>query len=1111
MAQVIKGNKIIEDNALDNHIAQLEEILKLNKQINSQIVKTAKTSKKVSAQAGSGKEAKGIRDLTKALSESELAKRASIKIDKERQKLEIQLKALNSQKIQQNNELRRQTQDQTKTNKLAAELAGTQAGSLKRLRVENKLLAKEKDNVNRKTKDGAKRIKEINKQLDKNNKILEQNASKLGKQKIGIGRYGKAIQGLRGGLAQLGLAFGVFNLINDSFNVIKNFDQAQADLSSVLGVTRDQMGRLTEQAKELGATTKFTATQVSELQIAFAKLGFTQKEIENVTEATLQLAAAAGTDLDNAATIVGSTLRAFGLESSETQRVVDVMAKSFSSSSLDIEKFKSAMAAVAPVAAALGFSIEETTALIGTLTDAGVDASTAGTGLRNMFLDAKKNGIDFDEALRQIRESSDQVGKSFEIFGKRGSALGVILANNEETTASLTDSLNASGGAAKEMADKQLDTLGGAIDLLRSAWEGLILKFNDGTGITDILKDAIKFLAENLETIVSVVFSAIKAFVAFKVAVKAVTVASKLMGKSFNAVKLNVYAIALTAIVAIALALIDAFKETANASNLMARMQDEVTEKLDKEKLALEQVREQLKLTTAGSEERQKILDETNRKYGTTLENLQDEAAFVKQVAEAYDDLIAKLEQRLEAEVREAFLKDLIEQRFNLRKLIREIEAQGFDEGLEKAAVEDALTQIQGVNDQIALLRDEIKEGGELGVDEAQDNVIEEIKVIKKGSKKKVDLKKQELDALRKLQEFENLVLQNLLLERAANEEDTFLEIRDQRITFIKEELDLIKRLYGTATVEYQQLLLEFNKLMREEFGESTEQLKLDLEEVVEDIEGALGGLGEGVSKEAEDAEKKRLEGLEKFKDESLKIFKQITDGLAENIDKRIEEREREIEESKGEISRLKELAAKGSTDAAEAIKAEKIAIAQDKLEIEKLEKKKRNLLILVAGLELLSQKINSGDGNATSSAGSEMAGFIDTLGSLSEGTDYNIGQTLGAPQKGGTDGHLAWVDKEEKLLSVKNSRKLSGMHQDEVTRRALAYNNNLVSTKAIATKEVQSMSDQNIVKELQANTEAIKSMAFPTSTYDPDTGKEIVREGNKTTTYHHKPSTFRI
>ena len=164
-----------------------------------------------------------------------------------------------------------------------------------------------------------------------------------------------------------------------------------------------------------------------------------------------------------------------------------------------------------------------------------------------------------------------------------------------------------------------------------------------------------------------------------------------------------------------------------------------------------------------------------------------------------------------------------------------------------------------------------------------------------------------------------------------------------------------------------------------------------------------------------------------------------------------------------------------------------------------------------MAGLELLSQKINSGDGNATSSAGSEMAGFIDTLGSLSEGTDYNIGQTLGAPQKGGTDGHLAWVDKEEKLLSVKNSRKLSGMHQDEVTRRALAYNNNLVSTKAIATKEVQSMSDQNIVKELQANTEAIKSMAFPTSTYDPDTGKEIVREGNKTTTYHHKPSTFRI
>ena len=242
------------------------------------------------------------------------------------------------------------------------------------------------------------------------------------------------------------------------------------------------MKALSDQAKELGSTTTFTASQVAELQKEFAKLGFTEREILNTTEATLLLAEATGTDLARAAEVTGSTLRGFGLDASETQRVVDVMAKSFSSSSLDMEKFATAMAAVAPVAKTAGLNIEQTTALLGTLTDRGIDASTAGTSLRNVFLNLSKQGITFDEAMQKINESTDKNKTSMELFGKRGATVGVILSETGQSVENLTKALNDSDGAAKQMADTQRNTLGGALKLLQSAWEGFILKMNEAGG-----------------------------------------------------------------------------------------------------------------------------------------------------------------------------------------------------------------------------------------------------------------------------------------------------------------------------------------------------------------------------------------------------------------------------------------------------------------------------------------------------------------------------------------------------------------------------------------------------------------------------------------------------
>ena len=101
-------------------------------------------------------------------------------------------------------------------------------------------------------------------------------------------------------------------------------------------------------------------------------MGFTSDEINQVTESTLALAQAADADLARAAEVAGSTLRGFGLDASETQRVTDVMASSFGASALDMESFAESMKYVAPVANAAGISLEETTAMLASLSNSGI-------------------------------------------------------------------------------------------------------------------------------------------------------------------------------------------------------------------------------------------------------------------------------------------------------------------------------------------------------------------------------------------------------------------------------------------------------------------------------------------------------------------------------------------------------------------------------------------------------------------------------------------------------------------------------------------------------------------------------------------------------------------
>jgi hypothetical protein len=172
-------------------------------------------------------------------------------------------------------------------------------------------------------------------------------------------------------------------------------------------------------------------------------------------------------------------MQAFGLEASQMGMITDVMADSFSSSALDMNKFETAMSSVAPVAKGAGASLQQTTAILGVLVNNGVEASTAGTALRNIFLDLEKEGMTMSEAMDQIQNSTSPLAESMEMFGKRGATVATILANNGDAVKNLTADFIDSKGEAQDMADIMGSGLGGSLKELQSQFEGLLIQLGE--------------------------------------------------------------------------------------------------------------------------------------------------------------------------------------------------------------------------------------------------------------------------------------------------------------------------------------------------------------------------------------------------------------------------------------------------------------------------------------------------------------------------------------------------------------------------------------------------------------------------------------------------------
>lgn len=304
-----------------------------------------------------------------------------------------------------------------------------------------------------------------------------------------VGKFAMA-----GGLA-IGAGLGI------AVKTAADFESAMSQVKAISGATGSDFESLRAKAIEMGNATMFSASESADAMSNLAQMGWKTDQILGGIEHTLNLAAAGGLELAESAMITANTMNQFGLEAEEAERVADVFALTASSAGTDVIQMGDAMQYAGANAAAAGMSIEETSAFIGVLGDAGITGSKAGTSLNAMLRDLKQNSEDgaiavgnqsvalydaegnmrnMPDVIGEIIKSTDEMSTSQRdaalsaIFGDQALVgFNAIAGKGADSVADLAGELYDSKGAAAEMAETMQDNLSGSITELSSALEGV--------------------------------------------------------------------------------------------------------------------------------------------------------------------------------------------------------------------------------------------------------------------------------------------------------------------------------------------------------------------------------------------------------------------------------------------------------------------------------------------------------------------------------------------------------------------------------------------------------------------------------------------------------------
>ena len=356
---------------------------------------------------------------------------------------------------------------------------------------------------------GTENWKKLNAEVQNTKARLKELTSQTGQTK---GALEKLSSVKAGAVAAFAAVAGAIRGVAKAFQKIVDFEQANANLSTIIGKNVKEIESLTYSAMELGRTTEYTASQVTLLQTELAKLGFKENSIMDMQEAVLHFATAIGTTLPEAAAMAGATLRMFGLNAKDTEDTLSVLTAGANNSALSFSYYQTAMATVGPVAKTFGFSLRDTVALLGTLANAGFDASSAATATRNILLNlADSSGKlavalgkpvstfpELMDGLKTLKAQGVDLNTTLELTDKRSVSAFNTFLDGADAALELRDSLEDVGDVLKRTAEERINTVEGSVKLLQSAWEGLILSFRESSGP---IKSVIDWLTKMIESL----------------------------------------------------------------------------------------------------------------------------------------------------------------------------------------------------------------------------------------------------------------------------------------------------------------------------------------------------------------------------------------------------------------------------------------------------------------------------------------------------------------------------------------------------------------------------------------------------------------------------------
>lgn len=353
-----------------------------------------------------------------------------------------------------------------------------------------------------------------------------------------------AFEAVGSALVAAGIAEGlkrIYEAYKECVSIAADFHETLSAVEAISGASAEDMEILQTKAKELGATTKFTATEAAEAMTYMSMAGWDATQMVSGMDGVMQLAAASGEDLAQVSDIVTDNLTAFGLKASDTAHFSDVLAAAATNSNTSVGVMGETFKNCAPLAGALGYSVEDVAVAVGLMANAGIKGSNAGTALKNIFNGllgeitltsaafgeveysaVKSDGTmkSFGETLDDLRgyfaqmTGAEKMANAEALVGQRAMAGFVQLMNSTSTDIEkLEGSIRNCTGAAEKMAKVRLDNLNGQVTLMNSAADALKTTVGDLwskelQGLakigTDILAEINTFVEENPTVVKSI-------------------------------------------------------------------------------------------------------------------------------------------------------------------------------------------------------------------------------------------------------------------------------------------------------------------------------------------------------------------------------------------------------------------------------------------------------------------------------------------------------------------------------------------------------------------------------------------------------------------------------